>query len=55
MPFSLIDFSGYPDGNNPYTYSSKIENVLDNLQEAQEKLFHWFLKNLFMAKGLAWS
>ena len=27
-----IDFAGYADDNTPYTYSSNIENVLDNLQ-----------------------
>ena len=34
-----IDFAGYADDNNPYTYSSKIEDVLTNLQSASEKLF----------------
>ena len=33
-----IDFAGYAD-NTPYTYSSKIEDVLSNLQGASEKLF----------------
>ena len=34
-----IDFAGYADVNTPYTYSSKIEHVLTNLQSASEKLF----------------
>ena len=34
-----IDFAGYADDNTPYTYSSKIEHVLTNLQSASEKLF----------------
>ena len=29
-----IDFAEYPDDNTPYTYSSKIEHVLTNLQSA---------------------
>ena len=32
-----IDFAGYADDNTPYTYSSNIKNVLDNLQRALEK------------------
>ena len=32
----------YADDNIPYTYSSNIENALDNLQAALEKMFHWF-------------
>ena len=35
-----IDFAGYADGNTPYTYSSNIKNVLDNLQGALKKMFH---------------
>ena len=42
-----IDFAGYADDNTPYTYSSNIKNVLDNLQGALEKMFQWFsTKNL---------
>ena len=37
-----VDFAGYADDNTPYTYSSKIEDVLSNLQGASEKLFSWF-------------
>ena len=37
------DFAGYADDNTPYTYSSKIELVLTNLQNGSEKLFRWFL------------
>ena len=40
-----IDFAGYADNNTLYTYSSNIENVLDNLQEALEKIFHCFSTN----------
>ena len=32
------DFAGYADDNTPYTYSSKIEHVLTNLQGASETL-----------------
>ena len=34
-----IDFAGYADNNTRYTYSSKIEHVLTNLQSASEKQF----------------
>ena len=40
-----IDFVGYADDNTSYTYFSNIENVLDNLQVALEKMFHWFSTN----------
>ena len=40
-----VDFARYADDNTSYTYSSKIENVLDNLQGALEKIFHWFSTN----------
>ena len=40
-----IDFAGCADDNTRYTYSSKIEHVLTNLQGASEKLFHWFSEN----------
>ena len=41
-----INFTGYADDNTPYTYSSKIEHVLSNLQGASEKLFLVFCKSL---------
>ena len=44
-----IDFAGYADDNSPYTYSSNIKNVLDNLQVALEKMFHWFATNNLVA------
>ena len=45
-----IDFAEYADDNNtPCTYSSDIENVLDNLQGALEKMFHWFSTNYLVA------
>ena len=40
-----INFAGYADDNSPYTYSSNIKNMLDNLQGALEKMFHWFSTN----------
>ena len=40
-----INFSGYADNNNPYTYSSKIEHVLANLHGASKKLIFWFSAN----------
>ena len=40
-----IDFAGYADDNTPYTYSSKIEHILTNIQSASEKLFSWFFAN----------
>ena len=40
-----IDFAGYEDDNTPYAYSSNTKNVLDNLQGALEKIFHWFSTN----------
>ena len=40
-----IDFAGYADDNTRYTYSSNIKNVLDNLQGASHKIFHWFSAN----------
>ena len=36
-----IDSAGYAGEDTPYTYYSNIENVLDNLQGALEKMFHW--------------
>ena len=46
-----IDFAGYADDNTPYTYSSNIKNVLDNLQGALEKMFHWFSTNNLVANA----
>ena len=46
-----IDFAGYADDNTPYTYSSKIEHVLTNLQGASEKLFYWFSANHLVANA----
>ena len=46
-----IDFAGYADDNTPYTYSSKIEHVLTNLQSASEKLFSWFSANHLVANA----
>ena len=46
-----IDFAGYADDNTPYTYSSNVENVLDNLQGAFEKMFHWFSTNHLVANA----
>ena len=46
-----IGFAGYTDGNTPHTYSSNIENVLDNLQGALEKMFHWFSTNHLVANA----
>ena len=42
---------GYADNNSPYTYSSNIENVLDNLQGTLEKMFHWFSTNDLVANA----
>ena len=33
----------------PYTYSPNTETVLDNLQEAFEKMFYWFSANHLVA------
>ena len=46
-----IDFAGYADDNTPYTYSSKIEHVLTNLQNVSEKLFSWFSANHLVANA----
>ena len=46
-----IDFAGYTDDNTPYTYSSNIENVLDNPQGASEKMVHWFSINHLIKKS----
>ena len=44
-----IDFARYAADNTPYTYSSRIEHVLTNLQGASEKLFSWFSTNHLVA------
>ena len=36
------EFAGYTDDNTPYTHSSNIKNVLDNLQEALKECFIGF-------------
>ena len=46
-----IDFAGYADNNTPYTYSSDIKNVLDNLQGSLEKMFHWLSKSNLVANA----
>ena len=46
-----IDFAGYADDNTPYTYYSKIEHILTNLQSASEKLFSWFSANHLVANA----
>ena len=37
--------------HDPYTYSSNIKNVLDNLQGALEKMFQWFSTNNLVANA----
>ena len=44
-----IDFAEYADDNTSYTYSSKTEPLLTNLQGASEKLFSWFSANHLVA------
>ena len=46
-----IDFVGYADNNTPYTCSSNIEEVLENLQGALEQLFQWFSANHLVANA----
>ena len=46
-----IDFAGYADDSNPYTCSSNIEEVLENLQGALEQLFEWFSANHLVANA----
>ena len=46
-----IDFAGYADDNTSYTYPSKIEHVLSNLQGASENLFSWFSANHLVANA----
>lgn len=40
-----VDFAEYANNNTPCTYSSYIENVLDNLQGAWEKMLHCLSTN----------
>ena len=46
-----IDFAGYADDNTPYTYSSNIEEVLEDLQGALEQLFQWLSANHLVANA----
>ena len=46
-----IDFSGSADGNTPYTYSSKLQDVLINFQGASKKLLSWFSANQLVANA----
>ena len=46
-----IDFAGNADDNTPYTYSSKIEQILTNLQGASEELFFWFSASHLVANA----
>ena len=46
-----IDLVGCANDNTPYTYSSKIEHVLTNLQSASQKLFYWFSANHVVANA----
>ena len=46
-----IDFVGYADDNILYTYSSKIDSGLTNLQGASEKLFSWCSTNHLVANA----
>ena len=40
IDFRYIDDNGYVDDNTLYTYPSKIEHLLTNLQGTSEKFFH---------------
>ena len=46
-----IDFAGYADDNTPYTCSSNIDEVLENLQGALEQLLQWFSANHLVANA----
>ena len=46
-----IDFTGYADDSTPYTCSSNIEEVLENLQGALEQFFQWFSANHVVANA----
>ena len=47
----IFDFAGYADDNTPYTYSSNIGEVLEDLQGALEQLFQWFSANHLVANA----
>ena len=44
-----IDFAGYEDNNTPYTCSSNIKEVLENLHGALEQLSQWLFANHLVA------
>ena len=46
-----IDFAGYAGYNTPYTCSSNIDEVLENLQGALEQLLQWFSANHLVANA----
>ena len=46
-----IDFAESVDDSTPYTYSSNIEEVLENLQGSLEQLFQWFSANHLVANA----
>ena len=46
-----IDLTGYADDNTPYTYSSNIKSLLENLPGVLEKMFHWFSTNNLVANA----
>ena len=46
-----INFTGFVYDNTPYTYLSKIEYILTNLQGASEKLYPWFSANHLAKKS----
>ena len=46
-----IDFAKYADDNTPYTCSSNIEEVLENLQGVLEQLFQWLCANHLVANA----
>ena len=51
IDFGYIDDNGYVDDNTLYTYSSKIEHLLTNLQGTSEKFFRWFSANDLVANA----
>ena len=46
-----LDFRGYANNNNPYTYCSKIEHVLTNLHSVSKKLICQFSENHLVANA----
>ena len=46
-----IDFAKYTDDNTPYTCSSNIEEVFENLQGVLEQLFQWLCANHLVANA----